>query len=81
MPLKKSKTPKEVEELIEMFQAKIDRSLCGCSMCVVDKAMSQCDVDALRWSLGGCSKEFSEVVAGLMARREIQTKHQHSHAE
>jgi hypothetical protein len=83
MPLKttKPKTPQEVKELIEMFRAKIASSRCSCSMCVVDKALSHCVVDALLWSLGKSSKEFSEIVIALKTTRARQTKHQCAHAE
>jgi hypothetical protein len=77
----KPKTPQEVAELIELFQGKIDRIRCGCSMCIMEKAMSHCAVDVLLWMLGKYPKEFSKIVTALKAKRASQTKHQCSHSE
>jgi hypothetical protein len=83
MPLKKPKpkTQQEVEELIEFFQGKVDRYCCTCSLCVWEKALAHCALDALLWSLGKPTKEFSQIVTAFKAKRATQTKHQSSHSE
>lgn len=77
----KLKTPRQLEELIELFEWKMSLPSCSCLECQTSRMIYECAVTSLSWALGNKPKHYIKLIDALKHARENKTKQQHSHAE